>query len=173
MTGQVAHRVAIVAGLIGIACLMVRTFVPAPSSAQFTRAKLRQKQQFEHKTKVNLEKIAELKQANADRLWDKTPAEVSTEVMTMLSNAGKTLNVDVTNFRPQRVVDDKNIRQLPYTVTLSGRFAAITAFCSALDGPAKKVVLKSLQINAADQNNETVTASIGLVAYVPLETPAK
>lgn len=171
MSSPTTQRVAIVCTLIAGGMLAVHQFLPVQTSAQFVQAKKRQYDQTREKISEGKAKVKEIRDANTDRLWSNTPSEVSTEAMAMVANAAKSLNVTISSFRPQRPMQEGVVQILPFDAVVSGRFAAITALCSAIDSPAKKLALESIQINAADPNNETVTASIGLVAYVYVEEP--
>ena len=104
------------------------------------------------------------------RLWTGTPNHVSAAVLALVNESATGETLDMTAFRPQRSQDLDGVTELPFSVQLSGSFTGIRQVIRQIDGPKSKVVLRSVQVNASEEAQGTVTATLVISAYI--QSPA-
>ncbi len=69
-------------------------------------------------------------------------------------------------FRPLRNVESDKVIQMPWQVLLEGPFPNIVAFERALEDKAPKVAVNLIQVAAAQEGTDKVSATVGIVGYV-------
>jgi Tfp pilus assembly protein PilO len=91
-------------------------------------------------------------------------------VLAQLAQQAQRRSLKIGAFRPQKQQTLAGLTELPYSVQVSGPFLSVRAFLSVLDSSSSKLALRSVQIASADGKSSLVTATLGLSAYVPVES---
>jgi hypothetical protein len=99
-------------------------------------------------------------------LWKGDSNHVASQVMGVITNDALANQVKLTAFRPQRAIDLNGVSEQPYTVQLAGQYSGIRAIMRDLDDSKSKIVLRSVQLNSSEETTGTVTATLGISAYI-------
>jgi Tfp pilus assembly protein PilO len=74
--------------------------------------------------------------------------------------------VKLVGFRPQRGLDAGALTQLPFLVTVSGKFTDVLGFTHDLEASGSKLAVNLVQLAASDPSSDDVTANINVVGYL-------
>ena len=75
-------------------------------------------------------------------------------------------NLKLVGFRPQRAADAGQLTQLPYLVSVSGKFPDVLAFTNDLEAKGTRLSVNLAQMAASDTSTDDVTANLNLVGYL-------
>jgi Tfp pilus assembly protein PilO len=109
---------------------------------------------------------AEAESAIKARVWQGNANTANAGVLSLLTAQTSRSAMTLSAFRPQKPVDLTGITELPYTAQITGTYPAIRTVLAALDADSTKIVLRSVQIDSSEQTTSTVTATIGISAYI-------
>ncbi len=149
--------------------LIYMLVVPQPSDAGVIAARHRSEMQISTQIRNAKQEAETARKAVAPRLWIGGSEETSTAVLAFVSAQTAGHLVSVNAFRPQRPTQIQNVIELPFSVQMTGPYPGIRAVMGSLDQPSSKVVLRSVQVASSEQTNSTVTATLGLSAYIPAD----
>jgi Tfp pilus assembly protein PilO len=74
--------------------------------------------------------------------------------------------VKLLGFRPQRGIDAGALTQLPFLVSVSGKFTDVLGFTHDLEANGSKLSVNNVQLAASDPSTDDVTANINVVGYL-------
>ncbi len=74
--------------------------------------------------------------------------------------------VKLVGFRPQRGIDAGALTQLPFVVTISGKFVDVVGFTRDIEGSGSKLSVNLVQMAASDPSTDDVTANLNVVGYL-------
>ncbi|HVK06202.1 MAG TPA: type 4a pilus biogenesis protein PilO [Armatimonadaceae bacterium] len=157
--------------IVLLGSLVVMVAVPKPSTAGLARGKDRSRLKVEEEIEQAKQRHKETQAAVAPRLWSGDPETVTASVLAKLTQEASGRKLQVGAFRPQKPQTLSGVTELPYSLQVSGGYPQVRGFLSTLDAPGSKLALRSIQVAAADANTSTVTATLGVSAY--LETKAQ
>lgn len=109
------------------------------------------------------------------RLWHGNPEFVTAAALAQLTRQTEKRSLKLTSFRPDRPQEFPDMTELRFDVQVAGPYAALHSLLEAQDARGSKLVLRSVQITATQATGGTVTASLGLSAFVAgpaLSSPA-
>jgi hypothetical protein len=147
--------------------LLFMLLVPKPTTAGLANGRDRSRRQIEAETKKATERYRSAQTAVQPRLWNGTVDSVTGAVLAQLAQQAQRRSLKIGAFRPQKQQTLAGLTELPYSVQVSGPFLSVRAFLSVLDSDSSKLALRSIQIASADGKTSTVTATVGLSAYIP------
>lgn len=104
--------------------------------------------------------------AAAKRIWPGDSDAVTSALMAGLTREADARELKMAGFRAQRVVDYQGITELPFSVQVVGPYPSVRAFLAMLDRPGTRILLRSAQLASADAATDTVSATLGVSAFV-------
>jgi hypothetical protein len=110
------------------------------------------------------EKIA--LQSVAPKVWSGNVEIVSASILAQLTAQGQQQGVSITSFRPSKPTMINGVTELPITLQLSGSYKGVHAVLASIDAPVSRVVLVSVQLSSGLASKGTLTANIGLAAFI-------
>lgn len=99
------------------------------------------------------------------KTWTGAEDEIAPKAMAAVSAQARKHFVNVSAFRPQRVVNVDGVSHLNYLVAVEGGFPEIVAFLKSFETPESKIAVKAVQMTSADGATDAVRVSVSLVAY--------
>lgn len=153
---------------IGLTLLIaVYHFVaPVPSAGLAAKQHRREELSLRSETKDLLAEISKSRASIEGRLWNVGRDQIGARAMARVDEFAVKEQVKVQAFRPQRTVETPEIIRYPYSVVVQGSFPKVVKFVRRIQDPGTKLALTSVQITAADGETDTVTATIGLAAFL-------
>lgn len=159
--------------LILLATLAFMIIVPSPSAAGIARGRERSRLMIQEEIDLARSRAASAREAADVRVWEGSAETVMAQVLARLSGRAARGGLQVSAFRPQRTQTFGTLTELPFSVQVAGPYASVLSFAAGLEEAEGKMVLRSLQVAAADGASSTVTSSLGISVYVNAkETPA-
>ncbi|MBC8065800.1 MAG: type 4a pilus biogenesis protein PilO [Chlorobia bacterium] len=148
---------------------LVMLFVPAPTTAGIASGKIRsQKELDERLAKLEKDK-RDAKAMIVSQVWKVPIAEVGPKALAFITSFAQRQNVKLLAFRPQKIVEVNGLNQLPFLITIEGPYPGVMKFVKDLEAPALKVGTSLVQVTGSDPSTDTVSATVGIVAYKQLE----
>lgn len=172
---KIASTIAILAMLVLAGTLAVMLIVPKPKAAASQRVFDKNKLDIQIDTKKAEEAAAASKAAIDPLLWTGSPAEIAPRALSTVTALSATHKLKLVAFRPQRSNDADTVTVLPFSIALEGSFPDVAQMVTDLETPDTKLAVNQIQIASADGDTDKITATIGVVAYMPLKkapTPA-
>lgn len=112
--------------------------------------------------------------ANAKLTWNVPEQQVGGMALAKVSEFTRKSGLKLVSFRPQRKQANTNLIQLPYLATVDGTYLQVVQLARLIEQPESRLALTQVQIASADSDSDHVTASVAVVAYLPLvEEPKK
>lgn len=105
------------------------------------------------------------KQEITQMTWQTSRDEVTPAAMAWVSKQGQANFVAIKAFRPQRTLEADGLDQLNYLVTAEGSFLNVMNFIDAFESEESLLAIKVVQITSLNGSDDSVRASVGLVAY--------
>lgn len=152
--------------LILAATLIYMVAVPPPTAAGVVKGRTLSRMKVEEDIAKAKTRSAEIEQMIRPRLWRGNPEAVTASVLAEMTNQANRRALKLTAFRPQRVQTLEGMTELPFSVQVSGPYAAIRSVLSSLDAPGSRLAIRSIQVASADAASSAVTATIGVSAYI-------
>lgn len=165
MTENNYTQIAVAGLVICLGALCFDLFGPKPSASRSGAARKKEEVKLEADTKRLRKQVSELQIKNDERLWSEPIDEVGPKAMTLLESFARQNNLKVISFRPQRVEEEAGLERMPYQISLEGSFPKVISFVRSVETPTTKIAVTNVQIASVDGASDTVSATIGLVAY--------
>lgn len=162
----------VLAILILIVSLVFMIFVPAPTLGNLTKGHERSRKQIVDEIVAADARTKEATLAAQPRLWKGDTEAITASVLTQLTQQAIAKNLKLNAFRPQKPQLLAGVTELPYSVQISGSYPQVQLFLASLDKPGTRLVLRSIQLAAADGATDTVAATLGISAYFVPEVVA-
>jgi hypothetical protein len=103
------------------------------------------------------------------RTWTGSADQISPIILAETTQFAKDHRVRIGSFRPQRIVQNEGLDQLTFLVLAEGRFLDVMAFAKDLEEKSTKTAVAQIQISSSNGEGDTVSAAIGLAAYLKPE----
>jgi len=156
----------VVALLIAIGTVLYITFVPVPTTVAVATTEKSRTEDLRGKTMRAQRNLTAKLDLVANYAFDGQEQDADSSVLALVTKLTGTRNLKLGGFRPQRAVDAGQLTQLPYLVSVSGKFTDVLAFTSDLEAKGTKLSVNSAQMAASDQSTDNVTANINVVGYL-------
>jgi hypothetical protein len=140
--------------------------VPKPSAAQNTRAATSSRRRMVDDIAETRHQTRVARMAIQPRLWHGDPEFVTATALALLTRQTEKRSLKLTSFRPDRSQEFADVTELRFDVQVAGPYAGLHSLLAAQDARGSKLVLRSVQITASQAAGSTVTASLGLSAFV-------
>jgi len=121
-------------------------------------------------TKAAEDRVMEANLQLAAQTWPGDAQQIAPVALAKVTQLVQARRLRLVAFRPQRTTANGDLTQLPFLVTVEGSYPGVVAFTKDLEAPSTKLAVSLVQIASADAGSDQVTASVGLVAFMP---PAK
>lgn len=108
----------------------------------------------------------EARAAIRPRLSRGDPEAVTATVLEQLTAQTGKRSLKLTAFRPDRSQVFEQVTELRFDAQVAGPYAGVHSLLGALDAGGSKVVLRSVQVTLSQAAGSTVTATLGLSAFV-------
>lgn len=141
-------------------------FISPPNTKGLKARVLKEGRQVQEATMIAKAKYAKAKAIVDANTWSGTPDEVAPAAMAKLSSLARANGVKLTAFRPQRSAEAGPLTSQPYLLTLEGTFPSVVQLTRQIDKPGTKLSVNLVQINASSEDENSVTATVGVVAYL-------
>jgi hypothetical protein len=161
----------LVAIAIAAACIL---FLPKPV-APSSMANLKERSKVSDATKAMEQEIAVEKGNLAQYTWPGKLEDVGPIALKQVNALLQSRHLKLVGFHSQKAIEEANITEIPFIVSVDGGFSNVMAFTKDLEKANTKLVVNLFQISNADQTTDKVTASIGIMAYQlpqPVAAPA-
>lgn len=140
--------------------------VPKPSAAGGARAWTSSRRRMVDDIADTRRQSREARAAIRPRLWRGDPEAVTATVLEQLTVQTGKRSLKLTAFRPDRSQAFEQVTELRFDAQVAGPYAGVHSLLGALDAGGSKVVLRSAQITLSQAAGSTVTATLGLSAFV-------
>ncbi len=97
--------------------------------------------------------------------WSGGADNVGPAALETVTGAARARQLKLVSFRPQRTTQGGALTQLGYLVTVEGGYEAVVGFLRDLESPRSRMAVNMVQVATSNAKNDSVTATIGLVAY--------
>jgi hypothetical protein len=75
-------------------------------------------------------------------------------------------HVKLLGFRPQRGIDAGALTQLPFVISVSGKYIDVVGFTHDVEASGTKLAVNIMQLSASDTSTDDVTANLNVVGYL-------
>lgn len=140
--------------------------VPKPSAARSARAWTSSRRRMADDIANTRRQVHLAQAAIAPRLWRGDPEAITATILAQMTGLTGKHGLKLTAFRPERPQVFDGITEVRFDVQVAGPYAGVHALLDGLDGRGSKVVLRSIQIAPTAAAANTVTATLGLSAFV-------
>jgi Tfp pilus assembly protein PilO len=133
----------------------------------------------EQKAQLNLElkrlrEDFDVSQKDLDsRIWEGTQESASPIVLAKLNDFAVSRGIGVKSFRPQKPSENGGLVQLGYVLALEGTFPQILDMVRDIEQKLPRVAVHQINFVSADAAAGTVSANLGLAAFVSPPPPEK
>lgn len=148
-------------------------FAPRASIKAAERKAAEQKDQLNLELKRLREDFDMSQKDLASRIWDGTQESASPLVLARLNDFAVVRGIGVKSFRPQKPADNGGLTQLGYVLALEGTFPQILDMVRDIEQKLPRVAVHQINFVSADAAAGTVSANLGLAAFVLPPPPAK
>jgi hypothetical protein len=101
--------------------------------------------------------------------WKEGSAMIGAAVLNSLSKAADSCHVQLGGFRSDKAASSALLQQVPFVAVVDGAFPDVMAFVQKVEAPSSKLALNLLQVTSSDAKAGSVTATLGIVAFLPSE----
>lgn len=156
--------------LVMAACLIYSLFVPKPTTSGIVKGKALSIQKINHEIAGAQASSKIVAQNVRQGVWTGKPETVTASVLDKLTELTTSRSLKMAAFRPERSFVLGDLMECQYSVQITGDYSKVYEVMKALDDPKEKVVLRSVQINAAGGSATGITATLGISAYLSSDT---
>jgi Tfp pilus assembly protein PilO len=156
-----------VAAVLALAIILGLMFLlPVPTAADArTQGRLEEREVIEATLKTRQE-ADRLETEIAGWVWTISPAEIEPAALARATSLAAARNIRLSAFRPQRPQEAGGLVMLPFTMAVEGAYPNVHSFVQDLDAPDTRLAVTLVQLSAVDGITDTVTATIGVAAFV-------
>ena len=156
----------VVSILILAATLAYMLLVPKPGSPGNSRAGTSSRRRMVDDIADTRMQSRRARAAVQPCLWHVDSEAATATILAQLTAQTGKRSLKLTAFRPDRAQAFEDVTELRFDVQVAGPYAGIYALMNALEAQGSKVVLRSVQITLSPATGNTVTATLGLSAFV-------
>lgn len=144
---------------------------------QSVKAAERKAEEQKAELKLELKRLREdfdLSQKDLDsRIWQGTQESATPLVLARLTDFATARGIGVKSLRPQKPAENGGLIQLGYVLALEGTFPQILDMVRDIEQKLPRVAVHQINLVSADAAAGTVSANIGLAAFVLPAPPEK
>jgi Tfp pilus assembly protein PilO len=155
---------AAIAVITGVLALIL--FAPQPSTAQLDSQRRAEERKIVSETLAARTEADRLDAEIAAKVWPLPTQEVGPAALARATEFAGRRNVKLSAFRPQRQQEVDGLSMLPFSMVVEGRYPQVLEFVQELENPASRLSVVLVQVAGADGATDTVTATIGVAAFV-------
>ena len=144
--------------------------VPPPTLKQSTHAFNAKGRNLSKRTAALEAQAADISKASQARLWSGDAQTVTSAVLAQMTDRSRRYGVALASFRPQRGQDLPGLSELRFNAQVTGSYVNVCDLMGSLDASGGRIALTSVNIAASGTNAGSVTATLGLSAYMPSST---
>jgi Tfp pilus assembly protein PilO len=153
-------------GALMSAALAVHLFVPLPKVDALVRKHKTDESRLVREAAKLRDEVKDTREYVQSKLWKSGPDALGAEAMSVVDVVAKKNGVTVQAFRPQRTVTAEGIVRYPYSVVVQGSFPKVLQLVRELQDPGTLLAVTSVQLSSADGASDSVTATVGLAAFL-------
>jgi hypothetical protein len=101
--------------------------------------------------------------------WNLGPEELGSKVLERMTKLVETDHLQLSGFRTEKPTDVANMTAAPFVAVVEGPFSDVVHLLRKVEDPKSKLAVSLLQISTGEGSLGRVTATIGLLAYLPKE----
>jgi Tfp pilus assembly protein PilO len=154
----------LVSGLVLLAGIAAY-FWPKPSAPATQAKMIRQIEESNKKTALQIDGAARLQGENAVMLWAGDAQSIAAKALANVSQIVKAKGLKLIAFRPQKSVEVGKLEELPFLITVEGPYPNVAAALKDLENPALKLAVGTVQIASNDGSSDRVNASFTVLAF--------
>jgi len=99
--------------------------------------------------------------------WREGAATIGSAVLNSLAKLADSSHVQLGAFRTDKVVQASLVQKVPFIAVVEGAFTDVMGFVAKVERPDSKLAVNLLQIASSDSKGGNVTATLGIVAFLP------
>ncbi len=141
---------------------------PPESPSEMIARNDRRLRELQADTQTAKARVQTAEQALKLRVWETDAESIAPSALNVVTQAVDGHRLRLGGFRPQRPADAEGLQQVGFTASVEGSYPDVLKLARTLEGSDNKLCVNMLQIAAADESSDRVTASIGLTAFRPL-----
>lgn len=146
--------------------LLYHLMVPVPTEASLARRHRSELSQFNREAAQLRDEVKSDREYVNSKLWNGSPETLGADALASVDKFAKKNQIAVQAFRPQRTVTSEGIVRYPYSVVVQGSFPRVLQLVRDLQAPGTLFAVTSVQLTSADGATDSVTATIGLAAFL-------
>lgn len=146
--------------------------VPKADANRVRNQRSREVSKLEAQLRADSARLEKLRAANPS-IWDGQLEDVTPRILAEATRLASSNGVNLKSFRPQNPVTDGETMRANFVMLVDGSFPKVAALIRAIDSPASRIGLSVVQISSADQESDTVNATLGIIAYLKAPAPPK
>jgi len=105
--------------------------------------------------------------------WKEGSATIGSAVLSAVAKVADSCHVQLSGFRSDKLVGSSLVQEVPFVGVVTGTFPDVMSFVGKVESPASKLALNMLQVTTTDSKAGTITATLGIVAFLPTEAKAQ
>ena len=152
-------------GVILVVLVGAYALVPRPRTVHTDADRARAEAEVLASTKTLEARFDKARAVSAQFLWTEVPDAIAPKALSIVTEAAKTNQLKISAFRPQKPAVSAGLEESHYVVAVEGRFPAVATFLKAVETPENRLAVDLFQVTSADGATDTVTATVGLVAF--------
>lgn len=161
-----ASILAVVAILVLLGTFLFMILVRPPTTAGLAEKTRREAIKIRIKTKDADDRLVAAKATVTSTTWPGIGDDVAPAANARLTTMATRRGVKLTSFRPQRTTAKTDLTVLPFVITVEGPYPQIVELTRDIDSAGSRMAVNLVQITAAADDSNTVTATVGVMAYL-------
>ena len=101
----------------------------------------------------------------ANNFWKEIPEKITPIALARLTAMMSNQKVNMVGFRPQKPIETTSLVQVPFNLSVDGRFSDVVALVDKIEKSDSKLAISQFTMASSEGETDLVTASIGLVAF--------
>lgn len=142
-------------------------FAPAPKGTNTEIAKRIRTLEGQRRKEDKL--IAEATGKIQAQGWNVAPEALGPKVLDLLTRLSEREHLQLSAFRSERPIEVAQMTEAPFVAVLEGPFDSMVKLLTSLEAPETKLGVNLFQISSTETGLGHVTATVGLVAFLPRE----
>jgi len=146
--------------------LIFQLFYPRPSAGTQLQRASKDKAEIIRQIGASRERLKEGQATLEAATWPGTADKIAPVAFARLSSLATRHKVKLTALRPQRTGSSGDLETLPFQMTVEGPYAAVVEMTREIETPSSRLAVNVVQISWSDTGNDSVTANVGIIAYL-------
>lgn len=171
MTGPASKTLAIWNGvivaslLIAVTAFALNFAMPKPGLKLSPTKRVEREEGAKGDAKAWQAKLEEARATIDARVWTEEVDAIQTKAMALASKLAQDAKVSLNAFRPQKSSENGGLLVIPFLISLEGPYPNVVRLLESLETPANKIAVNLVQLTSADGASDTVTATVGVLAF--------